>query len=68
MLMAEDVDTELEKENHLADLKEKAFDKCIPIFTRVSRDSEITIKFDKKLVITSELDKLMKEIVTSGSI
>ena len=67
-LLGEDVDIDGEKKRHEKELSDKAYDKCIPIFTRMSRDGEITVKFDRRLIITYDVEDLMKLIVSSGSI
>ena len=43
--------------------------KCIPIYTRISRSGDVTIRFTKRIIITTKnVDKMMEKIVSSGSI
>ena len=66
-LWGADVDSAGEEEHNQADLDNYSGE-CIPIFTRIGRDGEVLMKFNRKLVITSDVEDLMEKIVSSGSI
>lgn len=56
----EDIDTDAERESHKKDLTTKVMEKCIPIYTRVSRNGEVRVRFARRLKITKDVDTLMQ--------
>lgn len=69
VISAEEVDTESEQELHESQLRSRAYEKCIPSFTRMTRNGEVVIKFDRRLVLTRQGDDdLMQNAAKSGSV